>query len=82
MACSYYDTMHQVLEISTQLGKAVAELYLSEGLISPSVLRKGLFTTSSITIRVPQLQNHRFTVLEFLLSKTRQEMIVELNATV
>lgn len=38
--------MHRVLEISTQLGKAVAELYLSQA----SVLRKGLFTTVAVDI--------------------------------
>ena len=36
-----------LLEISTQLGEAVVELYLSEGLKCPSVLRKGLFTTAA-----------------------------------
>ena len=39
---------HRVLEISTQLGEAVVELHLSEGVICPSVLRKGLFTTAAV----------------------------------
>ena len=32
-----------------------------------------------IKIRVPQLQKHRFTVLEFILSNIHQEMTQELN---
>ena len=39
---------HRVLEISTQPLESVVELYLSEGLIFPSILRKGLFTTAAV----------------------------------
>ncbi|CAC5423155.1 unnamed protein product [Mytilus coruscus] len=39
---------HWVLEISTQLGDAVVERFLSEGLVCPPVLKKGLFTTAAV----------------------------------
>ncbi|VDI22023.1 Hypothetical predicted protein [Mytilus galloprovincialis] len=39
---------HRVLEISTQLGDAVVERFLSEGLVCPPVLKKGLFTTAAV----------------------------------
>ena len=39
---------HRVLEISTQLGEAVVERFLSEGLVCPPVLKKGLFTTAAV----------------------------------
>lgn len=39
---------HRVLEISTQFGQAVVERFLSEGLVCPTVLRKGIFTTSAV----------------------------------
>ena len=51
------DTLHQygicisydrVLEIPSQMGEALVERYLEEGLVCPSVLRKGLFTTAAI----------------------------------
>ena len=63
----------------------MVELYSSEGLICLSVLRKGLFTTAAvdnIDHKPSSTQNHRFTVLEFLFSNTRQEMILELNTIV
>ena len=43
--CISYD---KVLEISSQMGEALVERYLEEGLICPSVLRKGLLTTAAI----------------------------------
>ena len=38
----------RVLEISTRLGQATVERFLSEGLVCPSILRKGIFTTSAV----------------------------------
>ena len=43
--CISYD---RVLEISSQLGEALVERYLEEGLVCPTVLRKGLCTTAAI----------------------------------
>ena len=63
------DTLHQygicisydrVLEISSQMGEALVERYLEEGLVCPSVLRKGLFTTAAIIILLQQQQSHLF----------------------
>ena len=41
--CISYD---RVLEISAQLGDATVTKYVEEGVVCPSVLRKGLFTTA------------------------------------
>ena len=38
----------RVLEISAQLGEAVITQYTEDGVVCPSVLRKGLFTTSAM----------------------------------
>ena len=43
--CISYD---KVLEISSQMGEALVERYLEEGLVCPSVLRKGQLTTAAI----------------------------------
>ena len=43
--CISYD---RVLEISSQMGEALVERYLEEGLVCPPVLRKGLLTTAAI----------------------------------
>ena len=43
--CISYD---RVFEISEKIGEALAERYLVEGLVCPSVLRKGLLTTAAI----------------------------------
>ena len=45
MVFAYHTT---VLEISSQMGEALVERYLEEGLVCPSVLRKGLLTTGAI----------------------------------
>lgn len=36
----------RVLEISAQLGDATVSKYVKEGVVCPSLLRKGLFTTA------------------------------------
>ena len=43
--CISYD---RVLEISTSLGDAVIQKYLEDGVVCPSVLQKGVFTTSAV----------------------------------
>lgn len=43
--CISYD---RVLEISTQLGEAVVQRYLDEGVVCPPLMRKGIFTTAVV----------------------------------
>ena len=43
--CISYD---RVLEISSQMGAALVQSYTEEGVVCPSVLRKGLFTTAAL----------------------------------
>ena len=43
--CISYD---RVLEISTQLGEAVVQRYLEEGVVCPPIMRKGIFTKSAV----------------------------------
>ena len=43
--CISYD---RVLEVSSQLAEALVERYLEEGLVCPTVLRKGLFTKAAV----------------------------------
>ena len=41
-------TYDRVLEISTTLGDAVIKKYLVGGVVCPSILQKGVFTTSAV----------------------------------
>ena len=43
--CISYD---RVLEISSQVGTALVQRFTEEGVVCPSVLRKGLFTTAAL----------------------------------
>ena len=43
--CISYD---RVIEISTQLGEAVVQRYLEEGVVCPPIMHKGIFTTSAV----------------------------------
>ena len=43
--CISYD---RVLEISTQLGEAVVQRYIDEGVVCPPAMREGIFTTSAV----------------------------------
>ena len=43
--CISYD---RVIQISSQIGEALVDRYLEEGLVCPSVRRKGLLTTAAI----------------------------------
>ena len=38
----------RVLEVSAMLGESVVNQYVSDGVECPSILRKGLFTTSAM----------------------------------
>ena len=39
---------NRVLEISTQMGEAVVQRYLDEGVVCPPIMCKGIFTTSAV----------------------------------
>ena len=43
--CILYE---RVLEISTQMGEAVVQRYLDEGVVCPPIMCKGIFTTSAV----------------------------------